>query len=107
MLLDREDYAVSVHSSDVESGSDANSVVQDDFLEVIKRKKKQGFTANVIHDHVDKVDENYCGLCGSIHVELCHMVQNAGNLVEYRAMLMETEYGESMETRVCRLVSGL
>jgi hypothetical protein len=105
-LLDREDYAASAHSSYVESVSDASSVVHDDFLEIVKRKKKPGFTSDIIHDRVNKLDENYCGLCGSIHAEACHMVQNPGNLAEYRAMLMAITNEEPVETRVRRSVSG-
>ena len=53
------------------------------------------------HDYVNKLDENYCGLCGTIHeTGTCHMVQNAENLAEYRAMLMEVTNEESIEIRV-------
>ena len=95
--MDREDYNASIHSSDGGSETDASSVVLDEpLLDVIKRAKKRGLA----HGHVDKLDENYCGLCGTIHVETCHMVQSPDNLVEYRAMLMEVTNEEAIEIRV-------
>lgn len=109
-LLDREDYNVSVHSSDVDSegGTDASSVVPDDFLPtLVKKTKKKGLTSATVHDHGDKLHENYCGLCGSIHAETCHMIQNPDNLVEYRAMLMEATNEESIEIRVSYLAASL
>ena len=95
--MDREDYSISIHSGDEsESGTDANSVVPDEpLVNIIKKAKKHGLA----HGHA-KLDENYCGLCGTVHVETCHMVQNADNLAEYRAMLMEVTNEESVEIRV-------
>lgn len=95
--MDREDYSASIHSSDGGSEADASSVVFDEpLLDVIKRAKKRGLA----RDYADKLDENYCALCGTIHVETCIMVQNPNNLVEYRAMLMEVTNEEAIEIRV-------
>lgn len=95
--MDREDYSASIHSSDGGSETDASSVVLDEpLLDVIKRAKRRGLA----RDHADKLDENYCGLCGTVHVETCHMVQNPDNLVEYRAMLMEVTNEDAIEIRV-------
>ena len=101
-LLDREDYSASVHSSDAESegGTDADSVAPDDLLADVVKKSKRGFTSTMVHDHADELHENYCGLCGSIHVGTCHMVHNPDNLVEYRAMLIEATNKEPIEIRV-------
>ena len=101
--MDREDYNASVHSSDggSESGTDADSVVPDEPL-VVKKARKRG----LVHHHAEKLDENYCGLCGTIHVETCHMVQNADNLAEYRAMLMEVTNEEPIEIRVSDVFPG-
>lgn len=107
-LLDREDYSASVYSSDVgsESGTDTGSVAPDDLLaDVVKKAKKQGLTSTIVHDYADRLHENYCGLCGSIHVEPCHMIQNPDNLVEYRAMLMEVTNEEDIEIRVSCLAT--
>lgn len=105
-LLDREDYSASVHSSDVESQgeTDSSSMAPDDLLaEMIKGAKKRGFTSNLAQGYTNKLDENYCGLCGLIHTETCHMVQSAENLVQYRAMLMEVTNEEPIEIRVSPL----
>lgn len=101
-LLDREDYADSVHTSDLETdgGTDTTSVAPDDLLEDMVKKKKKGLTSTVIY--TDIFHENYCGLCGSIHVEPCHMVQYPSHLVEYRALLMESTNSEPIEVRVSR-----
>lgn len=106
-LLDREDYNASVHSSDAESegGTDAGSVAPDDLLvDVAKKAKKRGLASDVVHDGTDELHENYCGLCGSIHVEgNCHMTQNPAHLAEFRAMVIEATNEEPIEIRVSRL----
>lgn len=97
--LDREDYNASAHSSDSgsDSGTDANSVAPDEpFLSMVQKTRKRGLAQHL----AEKFDENYCGLCGTIHTDTCHMVQNPDNLVEYRAMLMEVTNEEPIETRV-------
>lgn len=97
-LPDREEYSASVHSSDLESegGTDGDSVARDDMVEKARKKKK----STLLQDFVDISDQNYCGLCGTIHSETCHMVQNPDNLVDYRAMLMEVTNGEPIGIRV-------
>ena len=101
--MDRDDYNASIHSSDggSESGTDANSVVPDEPL-AVKKMRKRGLA----HGHTEKPNENYRGLCGTVHVETCHMVQNADNLAEYRAMLMEVTNEEPIELRVSGFVPG-
>jgi len=101
--LDREEYSASVYSSDggSESGTDAGSVVADEPL-VIKKTKRRGLA----HDHTEKLNENYCGLCGTTHVGACHMAQNVDGLVMYRAMLMEVTNDEPIEIRVSGFVPG-
>ena len=101
--MDREEYSASVYSSDSgsESGTDAGSVVLDEPL-VVKKTKRRGLA----HDHTEKLDENYCGLCGTSHVETCHMAQNVDDLVNYRAMLMEVTNNEPIEIRVSGFVPG-
>ena len=97
-MLDRDDYSVSAHSSDggSESGTDAGSVAPDEpFLNMVRKTKKRGLAQDLA-----KFDGNYCGLCGTVHTDTCHMVQNADNLVEYRAMLMEVTNEEPIEMRV-------
>lgn len=100
-----EDYNVSIHSSDGESGTgtDVGSMVPDEpLMSVVKKAKKRGLA----HVHAEKLDENYCGLCGTVHAETCHMVQNPDNLAGYRAMLMEVPNEEPIEIRVSGLASG-
>ena len=112
-LLDRDDYTASIHTSDggSESGTDISSVVPDDLpTGVAKRTKQRGLTSTLAQDYVEKLDENYCGLCGTIHEPMaCHMVQTPDNLAAYRAMLMEVtnEETEPIEIRVSGLVQGL
>jgi hypothetical protein len=46
-------------------------------------------------------DENYCGLCGSIHTSNeCSMVQSPENLLEYRQLLLSPGADEPLEDRV-------
>lgn len=109
-LLDREDYNASAHSSDVDSGggTDAGSVAPDDLLvDLVKKTKKRGLTSAIVHDYEDKLHENYCGLCGTIHLETCHMVQNPDTLVKYRAMLMEVTNEEPIGIRVSCMFADL
>ena len=109
-LVDREDYSASIYSSDgeSESGTDAGSVVPDKLpTDVIKKTKKGGLISALAQDYAEKLDENYCGLCGTIHEPgVCHMVQNADNLAEYRAMLIEVTNEESIESRVSGLAGN-
>jgi len=111
-LLDRDDYTASIHSSDggSDSGTEISSVVPDELpTGVAKRTKQRGLTSTLAQDHAQKLDENYCGLCGTIHEpRACHMVQTPDNLAEYRAMLMEVtnEETEPIEIRVSGLVRG-
>jgi len=101
--LDREDYSASIHSLDdgSESGTDASSVVPDEpLVAAVKRTKRSGLVSTLAHEHAEKLDENYCGLCGTIHVETCHMVQNPDNLAEYRALLMDVKNEEPIDLRV-------
>ena len=108
--MDREDYSASIHSlgDESESGTDASSVVPDEpLVAMIKKAKKSGLVSSLAHDHAEKHDENYCGLCGTIHVETCHMVQNADNLAKYKAMLMEATNEELIDDRVSGLAPSL
>ena len=98
-LLDREEYSVSAPSSDAESEG-GSSVAPDDLMVDVVKKTKRGVTFAPVYGYVDTLNENYCGLCGTIHVDTCHMVQNPDNLAEYRAMLIEVTNEESIETRV-------
>jgi len=94
-----------MHSSDneTESGTDASSMVLDEpLVSVAKKTRKRGLA----HVDADKLDENYCGLCGTVHLETCYMVQNPDKLAEYRAMLMEVTNEEPIETRVSGLAPG-
>jgi len=112
-LLDRDDYTASIHSSDggSESGTDMSSVVPDELpMGMAKRTKQRGLTSTLAQDYAEKLDENYCGLCGTIHEpRACHMVQTPDNLAAYRAMLMEVtnEEAEPIDIRVSGLVKGL
>lgn len=107
--MDRDDYSASAYSSDVGSdggGTDAASVVSDDLLRTTTKKaRKRGLISGVDYGHVVQLDENYCGLCGSIHDETCHMVQNPDYLAGYRSLLMEVTNEEPVETRVSRSTS--
>lgn len=109
-LLDREDYSVSIHSSDgeSESGSDFSSAAFDELpAGVTKKTKKSGLVSTLAQDYTEKLDENYCGLCGTIHEPgACHMIQNADNLAEYRAMLIEVTNEEPIESRVSDSTRG-
>ena len=110
-LLDRDDYTASMHSSDggSESGTDIGSVVPDELsMGMAKRAKQRGLTSTLAQDYAEKLDENYCGLCATVHEPAaCYMVQTPDNLAEYRAMLMEVTNEEPIETRVSRLARGL
>ena len=112
-LLDRDDYTASIHSSDggSESGTDISSVVPDELpMGVAKRTKQHGLTSNLAQNYAERLHENYCGLCGTIHEPReCHMVQNPDNLAEYREMLMEVtnEETEPIDIRVSGLVQRL
>ena len=110
-LLDRDDYTASIHSSDggSESGTDISSAVPDELpTGAVKRIKQRGLTSTLAQDYADKLDENYCGLCKTIHEPAaCYMVQTPDNLAEYRAMLMEVTNEEPIERRVSGLAQGL
>ena len=110
-LLDREDYSVSIHSSDGESegATDASSMVLDELpASLVKKTKKSGLVSTLAQNHAEKLDGNYCGLCGTIHEpETCHMVQNADHLAEYREMLTEVTNEEPVEIRVSGWARGL
>ena len=48
-----------------------------------------------------EADENYCGLCGSVHAnDECPMVQSPENLKEYRRLLLSPGADEPWEDRV-------
>ena len=101
--MDREDYSASVYSSDIESQgeTDSSSIAPDDLLaEMITGAKKRGFTSNLAQGYTNKLDENYCGLCGLIHIATCHMVQSAENPVQYGTTLMEVTNEEPTEIRI-------
>ena len=83
-------------------------MVPDELLVGAVRKAKNSLVSTLVHEYAEKLDENYCGLCGTIHEpKTCHMIQNADNLAEYRAMLMEVTNEESVGIRVSVLARGL
>lgn len=82
-------------------------MVPDELPSVAKRTKQHGFTSTLAQNYAEKLDENYCGLCGTIHdPEACYMVRDSGNLAEYRKTLIEVTNEEPVDHRVSGSAQG-